>query len=177
MKSLLSYLWGKHRAIFSTSSSSWDPVITQYSVFSCCHCATSVVPFVSKGGIYSTGFRRKVGICHLSITDAIKIYSDLEMLWDNCLQVSQLSQASQQGANGRREMGHIHGWGNMLLLEPVGLQSALGREGHAPQPQKRGTWCFWRKERDHGLTPSLCREDFTFLLWTDRIQIKSALGA
>lgn len=60
VKSLLRSLSGKHRAIFFTSSSYWKPVITQYSV-----CTTSATFSISKQGVYSTGFRRKVGICHL----------------------------------------------------------------------------------------------------------------
>lgn len=108
--------------MFSTCSSSWDPAIAQYSVFNCCCCATSAAPSVSKGGIYSTGFRRKVGMCHL--TDAVKVYTDLEMFWDNNLQVSQLSQASQRLLTGEEKREVLRGeeaccwwglWGCCLL--------------------------------------------------------------
>lgn len=72
-------------------------------------------------------------MCPLRITEAVKICKDLEILLGNCLQVSQLFQAFQKRVSGKREKGSILDCESMLLVEHMGVKSALGRKGHVPQ--------------------------------------------
>lgn len=113
---------------------------------------------------YSTGFRGKMGTCHLMQRRSVQTmkYSKTKV----CKDPSNSSLAAW--CTRRGEMESIHSSGNMLLVEPVQLQSAVWRKGHVPKPWKQGkACCFLGREGDHSLILLQWRGIFTFLLWTD----------